>query len=389
MLLAVFAFTIIIAIGFVSANPLDVTFSQNPFPVHAGDQITLNFYVSNAGTNLSDIKFILDVDDPIDLRSGAEKTVSLQAGETKTLAYSAYIQDDAKDGNEEITLKYSINGTSYSDDFDVQIAPNQIYLEIADVKTNPTSVAPGEKITLIMTLKNAAESEIRDIIVRLDLSNLPFAPESVTEQEISSLGNEKTQEAQFNLIALSSAEIMVYKVPVQISYGDEFGQQYSREDFVSIEVYEKPIIDMVLDKDSLIMGMPSKLDLKILNKGLAKVSFVEVKILQSNYEIQGADSDYIGTIESDDYGSAEFTITPKQKDTLIQVSIEYRDSNNKKYSEIKTLNAQAYTAQEAQRLGLLPSFPWLAVLIVLVIIAVIVFFIVRRNRKKRKLLQQG
>ena len=230
-------FIIISAIGFASANPLDVTFSQNPFPSHAGDQIVLNFYVSNAGsTNLTDIKFTLDVDDPINLRSSAEKTVSLQAGETKTLAYNAYIQDDAKDGKEQITLDYSVNGTSYSDDFDVQIAPDRVYLQIKDVQTIPNSVAPGEKLTLRMTLENSAETDIKNVIVRLNLENLPFAPSSVTEQQIDLLQGSDSSNVQFELIALSSAEIVTYKVPVEITYFDEFNTEYSREDFISIEV---------------------------------------------------------------------------------------------------------------------------------------------------------
>jgi hypothetical protein len=381
-------FIIISAIGFASANPLDVTFSQNPFPSHAGDQIVLNFYVSNAGsTNLTDIKFTLDVDDPINLRSSAEKTVSLQAGETKTLAYNAYIQDDAKDGKEQITLDYSVNGTSYSDDFDVQIAPDRVYLQIKDVQTIPNSVAPGEKLTLRMTLENSAETDIKNVIVRLNLENLPFAPSSVTEQQIDLLQGSDSSNVQFELIALSSAEIVTYKVPVEITYFDEFNTEYSREDFISIEVYEKPNVDAIISKDTLVMGMPSKLNINILNKGLGKISFAEVTLLPGGYTIEGPDSQYIGTIESDDYGSVEFTIVPKQKNSIIQITLEYRDSNNKKYSEVKVLNARAYSVQEAQRLGLLPGFPWLAILIVLVIIAVIVFFVIRRNKKKKKLLQ--
>ncbi len=392
LIISVFLFALfsILALGFTSATPLDITFAQNPFPIHSGEQVTLNFYVSNNGnTNLTDIKFTLDVNDPLDLRSAAEKTISLQAGETKTLSYNVYVQDDAEAGKEEITLDYKINGNSYSEDFDIQIAPNQVYLEISDVKSNPGSVAPGERINLIMTLQNNAGSEIREITVRLDLSNSPFAPESVTEQAITSLSNRDTQNVQFNLIALSSATISVYKVPVQITYFDTFGKEYSRQDFVSIEIYEKPILDIAVDKDTLIMNMPSKLDIKVLNKGLGKVSFVEAKLLPGEYTIETSNSGYIGTIESDDYGSIEFTIVPKQKNTFIQVSLEYRDSNNKKYSEVKTLNVQAHSVQEAQRLGLIPTFPWLWVIIILVIIAVIVFFIVRRKNKKKKLLQQG
>ncbi len=390
LILAMFGFILLsLAIGFASASSLDITFSQDPFPSHAGEQVVLNFYISNNGnTNLTDILFSLDVHRPLNLRSASEKTISLQAGETKTLSYNAYIQDDASDGKEEITLDYKINTTPYSEDFDVQIAPDRVYLEVKNVQTNPSSVAPGEKLNLRMTLSNNAESDIKNIIVRLNLNNLPFAPESVTEQEISSLDSSDSSDIQFNLIALSSAEIMVYKVPVEITYFDAYNKEYSRQDFVSIEVYEKPNIDVSINENDLILGMPSKFSIKVLNKGLGKVGFVEVKLLPGNYDIKGVNSEYIGAIESDDYSSVEFNIVPEKKDILVQISLEYRDSNNKKYSEFKVLNVQAHSLQEAQQLGLLPSFPWFLIIIILVIIAVIVFFIMRR-RKKKKLLQQG
>ena len=139
----------------------------------------------------------------------------------------------------------------------------------------------------------------------------------------------------------------------------------------------------------MINDLSSKISVKVLNKGLGEVNFVSLKLLPSqDYEIDGADSEYLGNIESDDYSSVEFNLKPKKQNFNLEFVLEYRDANNQKYSETQTVNIKAYSVQEAQKLGLLSSFPWFLIIIVLVIIALIIFFVARR-RKKKKLMQQA
>lgn len=383
-----------VLISDVSAVNLDISFEQEPYPVHAGENVQLIFSVTNDGSeNLSNIAFDLDTNDPVTLTSSSKKTISLDVGETKILRYDAFIESDASDGNEQITLNYDFNGSNYDEDFDVLIAPDQVYLQIESVTSLPEKAAPGENLSLSMRLRNTANSEIKNIILKLDLKDMPFAPESVTEKRINLIDENQIQDIQLNLIVLSSAQIQVYKIPLTLTYQDSYGGEYTRQDYISIEVFEKPSIDVLLDKNSLIQNMVSKIDFRILNKGLGKVTFVEAKILPSgDYSVEGSDSQYIGNIESDDYNSVEFKILPKKENFNILVELSYRDSNNQRYTETKTINVKAYSVQEAQRLGLLPAFPWFLIIIILVIIALIIFFIVRRNRKKKRLMlmkQQG
>jgi hypothetical protein len=370
---------------FANAASLDVTFEQNPFPSHAGEQLALSFHVTNNGnTNLTSVTFSLDVNDPLVLRSAKEKTVLLQVGETKTISYNVYVNEDADEGKETITLAYDINGNSYDEDFDIQIASNQVFLQVEQVTSNPESVAPGSSVAITIQVKNTANSEVKDVVLGLDVSNLPFAPESVTEQRIGSIGDGSESSVSFNLIALSTANIAVYKIPLTLTYYDIYGDKYQRQDVVSVNVFETPDIDLLLDKNSLIIGMPSNISVKVLNKGLGKVNFVALTVFpSSDYDIKGTDYIYVGGVESDDYSSADFMLTPKAKENVITFNLEYRDVNNKKYVVTKTLDINAYTAQEAQRLGLLPGFPWFTIIIILVIIVLIIFFISRRRKKKK------
>lgn len=375
-------------INLASAAPLDITFEQDPFPSHAGEQATITFDITNnENVNISNAVFTLDVDDPLTLRSAASKTLSILAGETKTISYTLYVQEDADEGKETITLSYTASGNSYDEDFDFQIASNQVFLQVEQVTTNPESVAPGETITVNIQIKNTANSEVRDVIIGLNLNNMPFAPESITEKRIGSIGEDDTTTVSFDLIVLSTADISVYKIPLTLDYFDTFGKEYQRQDIVSVNVFETPDIDMIIEEDNLVIGMPSNLSIRILNKGLGKINFAEINMPpSSNYDVR-TDYIYIGSIESDDYSTVEFVLTPKTKENVVVLNLEYRDMNNKQYNLTKTFNVQAYTVQEAQRNGILPAFPLATVIIILVIIALIIFFILRRRNKKKKLMQ--
>lgn len=369
------------------ASVLDISLEQDPYPAQIGQSLELSFQVENTGTENLTVTFDLDVDTPLTLISNNEKILTIDAGETKTITYDVRVDGDAQEGQEQVTLNYEINGHDYDEDFDVTIAPQQVYLQVISVTSVPEKVAPGQELVLNIKIKNTANSEIRDVILSLNLSEMPFAPQSVTEQRIDSLGSQEEQQISFNLIALPSAQVQIYKVPLEIQYNDEFGQSYSREDLVSVNVFEEPSIEVSVDSNKLILGMSSKISIKVLNKGLGEVNFAELRVLPSpDYSIS-QDYEYLGNIASDDYNSVDFTLTPKKQDMTLNLILEYRDSNNQKYSETKTLDVKAYTLAEAQQAGLLPAFPWFVIIIVLVVIALIVYFFVRRRRKKKKLMQ--
>ena len=54
---------------------------------------------------------------------------------------------------------------------------------VQEVFSQPNKVAPGEKLTIRIMLENFGEDEVSNVAVKLDLTDLPFAPvDSSTEQ---------------------------------------------------------------------------------------------------------------------------------------------------------------------------------------------------------------
>ncbi|UCD20829.1 MAG: COG1361 S-layer family protein [archaeon] len=379
MLLAVFL------VPTVAADGLDVSLTYDPYPVHPGDLVDLEFEVTNHQfALLENISFELDVGNDFTLASGKDRFISsLEPGETKTIAYKIYVDGSAREGIEEVSLEYKLGDDSFKEDFEITIAPRQVYLQVTDVITNPEKVAPGDQADIKIKVKNTAESEIKEIILKLAIEELPFAPESVTERRIDELNDGEERQVSFTVDVLSTAEIQIYKIPLLISYSDAYGNSYQKSDTISLEVFEEPDIAITIEENNLVIGMNSKIEVKILNKGLAEVNFAEIRLLDSpDYDFKKG-YEYIGNIESDDYEVVEFEILPKKERISLQFELEYKDSSNKEYRDYETFNVKVYTIREAQALGLVPRFPWALIVIIIIIVFLIIFFSAKKRRRKR------
>ncbi len=242
----------------------------------------------------------------------------------------------------------------------------------------PSKVLPGEKLKLVITLGNVGDEDIENILVKLDLSQVPFAPlGSSSEQAINEIKNDREKTVNFDLIALPNAESQIYKIPVEISYNET-----KKNSLISLEVSAKTNIDLILDNTELVkVNDKGKVNLKFINNGLSQIKFLKVILEESpEYEIISTKSIYIGEVDVDDFESEEFTIIPKQKNPQLSFTLEYRDVNNNQFRETRVVNLNIYTEEEAKQLGLVSqSFNWL--FIVLVVLVLFLIYLYRRKKK--------
>ncbi|MBS3171396.1 hypothetical protein J4449_02160 [Candidatus Woesearchaeota archaeon] len=258
----------------------------------------------------------------------------------------------------------------------IQLVSAQITIE--SFFSNPDKVLPGETLRLRLTLENVGEEKIKNIIVKLDLSQIPFAPlSSSTERVIDEIRKDNTKSVNFALVALPNAESQIYKVPVEIIYNET-----KKTSLISLEVNAKANLDLILDTTEIVkVNDKGKVSLKFVNKGLAQIKFLKVILQQDpNYEILSANSIYIGEVDVDDFESEEFTIIPKTKNPELKFLLEYRDINNNAFTENKVVNLNVYTEDEAKGLGLVnQNINW--IFIVLIALVLVLFFVYRRRKK--------
>lgn len=260
-------------------------------------------------------------------------------------------------------------------------------LTMGDVTTSPNVVAPGGSLTIEMDLENNGDVDIKDISASLDLTQVPFAPyNSASEYSIDEIKDGRTKSVLFKVIVLNDATSGIYKIPAHITYSEESIIK-TKNSLVSVTVNSAPIIDASLEEGLLLKEKENKVSIKIVNKGLSNAKFLEVEIGGGSYTVLSPKNVYIGDIDSNDFDSVEFNIFFKDSASstiTLPITVRYKDSLNKEYSEDFSLQAKVYTTDQAIQLGLLTKNNTTLYILVIVIL-IIIWIIYRRIKKRRKL----
>ena len=276
-------------------------------------------------------------------------------------------------------------------------------LTIKSVDISPREIAPGETAEIEVTLENNLNEDAEDISVSLvfrelvkdsfgnvvSVNEVPFAPYgSSNEETIGELKDDKSKRVNFKIIALTDTKSGIYKLPLQIIYYDEDGDKHEKDSLISITVNSEPIIGVSAEDGLLLKGQENEVRVKVINKGLSDVKFLEVEIGSSTYyTILSQKEVYIGDIDSDDFDSADFSLYFKDNALSIlniPVSVSYKDALNNEYIEDFNLPVKVYTRKKAIELGLLeqsrtPIYAGVAGGLV------ILYIVYRKIKKRRKL----
>jgi len=262
-------------------------------------------------------------------------------------------------------------------------------LTINSVLTNPSQIAPGRVSIIELSLENNGEEKITDVSVSLDLANVPFAPElSSSEFNFDEIKDGRIEYATFKIRALNDAQAGIYKIPIKITYNEE-GTVKQSSSLISLIINSPPILDASIEKGLLLKGSENAVSVKIINKGLSNVKFLEIEIGKSSYySITSPENVYIGDLDSDDFDSAEFNVYFKVNapSTLnVPITLRYMDALNNKSEETFNLDARVYSREQAIQLGLIKTNNTY-IYVIVVIVLIVIYIIYRRIRKaiKRK-----
>lgn len=260
-------------------------------------------------------------------------------------------------------------------------------LVITSVSTSPDSVAPGETAEIDLSIKNNGEEDLTDVSISLDFTNLPLAPyNSGSDYNVDELVTDKTKQTSFKIIALNDAKSGIYKIPVNIKY-TENDVVKTKQSLISVMINSEPIIDVEFEDGLLLKNQNNKVTLKVINKGLADVKFLDISIDSlTSYNIVSQQSVYIGDVDSNDFQTADFSLFFKDNSlstVTIPVTITYKDITNKQYTKSFDVQIKVYNQKQAQELGLKAknnSIYYVAIAITLIL--VFILYRVIRNRRR-------
>jgi hypothetical protein len=256
-------------------------------------------------------------------------------------------------------------------------------LNIKGIKTEPQIISPGEDSKLLFTMENLADSAMKDINVKLDLSSVNFAPiGEMAEKKLRVLESGGIADLIFSIKALPDTKGGVYKIPFTLTYSDNIGTNYSQEGLIAVEVGSKP--EMIYSIDSATISKSSKMgeiSIKIINTGLSNLKLLSSEILPSEkFKLLSSSVIYIGDIDSDDFGTATYKLTVKtSKDFDIPLKISFRDTSNTKYTNYVNVTFKMLSASEMGQKSIFGTL-----ITILIIIAIALILIIRRLREKVK-----
>lgn len=258
-----------------------------------------------------------------------------------------------------------------------QIAVNSFTL-------HPQTVVPSGETSIDITLENVGDIDIENVLVTLDLSNVPFVPVgSSNEKIIEEIDDGSKEKVTFRVRALPDAQPSTYKIPVLVSYTGT-----SKTSLISIEVTANAHLDMLLEKSELVkVNDKGKVTLKFVNDGLSQIKNLKVTLKESFlYQINSPSTLYIGEVDVGDFETEDFTIIPLSEDPILAVELEYRDSANNLFKESKLIKIPVYTEEEAKQLGLVKGNSSMVILIVVAIVLLAAILLYRRRKKKKNAL---
>ena len=375
--------------------PVVTLLNQEPNPAQPGEIVTLRFQIQNNGTETKDnvVAEILP-EFPLTVYGDSNVTIGkLRAGasgaETVVIEFKLKIDESAVERDEVVHLRLKFDGQQRTyKDYPINIRTTDVELLVRDVITEPKMVAPGDDFKLTLQLANNADSLLRNVNVKLNLSaSVPFVPTKTTAEGYLYQINSNTQRGiVFDLTVLPDATGGLYKIPIIITYTDESGTAFVKQDFIGLKVTSAAELLVTVDQTTISSDVRNgEVTLKIVNRGLTDIKLMSA-ILEGNDDFSVAAPEiYVGNIDSDDFETVDFDIALQTYDTVVElpVVLEYRDITNKKFKE--TVIVPFRTGSSGLFVTILGSiFKFIFTIVVIAGIGYGGYWVYRRRKARKK-----
>ncbi|MBI5229237.1 hypothetical protein HY991_03940 [Candidatus Micrarchaeota archaeon] len=391
---AVFSSAEVVSVG--SALRIENVSLHSPYPAEPGKYVDVSLSVQNPlDQALYGTECELKPEYPfsLDANENAYRSIGTLSSKTSViLRYKVRVAIDAVEGNNVLKIKCRTATTDWTvGEYKIYVQTSDPVVSVEAVSTTPGQFEQGKTGTIDLTLKNLANAYLRDVSVKIDmaLSSIPFAPiDSTSEKRISLISPQDVFNVQFKVATLPGADSDIFKIPLEVSYLDSLGKRYVRNYTVSLTVGGKPDIGVGMESTNIIHeGMRGTVVVKIVNKGLIDVKFLNVRLLPSNdYTIISSDNDYVGKVNSDDTETSDFIVYLNSglKDVVaIPVEVTYRDANNNVYTQKESIPLRLYSPEEIKKLQLeQQSGPSILLIAGVLVVAGYVFYRVFLHKKR-------
>ncbi|MEM4245554.1 MAG: hypothetical protein QXR60_05125, partial [Candidatus Nanoarchaeia archaeon] len=187
-------------------------------------------------------------------------------------------------------------------------------------------------------------------------------------------------------MALSDAESKAYQIPIEITYYDQLGNAYAKNNTIGLLVGAEPSFTLNLESaDVFESGTRGKITISLSNTGPSQLKFVTLEILPTDdYTILSNSKSYLGNLDPDDFETSEYTIYVNKKGELpIKLKVTYKDSYNNDKEYVGEVKLKVYSYFEVRKYGLRTGGTSILVYIVYLLLIIFAYLTFKEWRKER------
>ena len=266
-------------------------------------------------------------------------------------------------------------------------------IKVTLLNQDPDPVEQGDVVELRFKVENTGAASANEVQMQL-LLDYPFSLYS--GKSVQDIGRLKAGQTGTDALVVrykvkvdENAAEGDNEIKIQLRIGEGIWQTYKDNEFlVDVKDYDVPDVKVFLsDSDIKSAGQRGTVTFDIANADKADIKFMQLTLNPSeNYQILSPSNyAYIGDVTSDDTESQDFDIyisKEAKNEVILPISIQYRDTNDKRYEKSFMIKLKIYNSSELKDLGFIKKSNSAYIIAGIVIIATLLIF--WRSRRKQR-----
>ncbi|MEM2974248.1 MAG: hypothetical protein QW112_01305 [Candidatus Micrarchaeia archaeon] len=359
----------------------------SPYPVEPGKYMDLWLRVQYRGEKIKaeNVMCMVEAKFPFSFDPGespVREIGTMAPFDEVVLKYRLRVNESAVQGYNSLIFKCKSSTSEWiGAELSYYVQTHEAILSVEKVESIPAKFRPGDEGKVNIYIKNLADSTIKDISVKLDLSSedIPFAPiNSTIEKRMQDLAAKVSAVIVFDIMTLNEADAGTYKIPIVLQYSDILGNVYTKNSIISITVQaDLPNVLLVHEQTNYILNEArNSVTISVVNIGDTQIKYVTAELgSDEGYILLSPREMYVGSINSDDSETLEFDlfINSSLPQIYLPLTLTFSDVEGNSYKIYRTVEIKVYSKEAALQLGIenaVTTDP-----LVIVIISIIVLYI--------------
>jgi hypothetical protein len=364
-------------------------------PITPGESFTVDGQIKNEGGSVSKVvltvnstSFFFDQISQVSLGDLAtEQNVSFKLPIVASASVSSGVQSIPL----AVSYQDPLGAAQYTS---ITITPVNVVKSSVDflveARSEKSVIKPGDKTKLFVNLTNNGNSNAYSARVTISSASTYFTSLGQSEKYFELIQSASKKQMEFEIGVSGSAPTGYYPLTITINYLNVNGEaQTAIQKQVGVEVGDTPEVSITPNTSPAPISPGGKysLSMQFSNTGNINVRALEVSVKSEYFEILDSPKSYIGSLNTDDYTSVQYTIYSKRElkpgTYPIHVSMRCKDAYNTEYNTTQDVMLEVVSPDIAALTQTPAGMSLTSVFIIIVVMVGLGYIIYRRYFKKK------